>query len=279
MAGYDVDGRTPQLDSTTWIGLFIGSWLAITLLSMLSSLAYCCRSLCWQRTALSGSTIELKNLSFNGTEDKSSSIVEQLLSSLLFTHSYPEAEKKKKKRKSKRKFKMKNGWRLVLWKRKVSRKKRKQPEQNVIDGPNSLHGDRLSMQLDFINGKDELSKILSYKPKLRVKQSCLVQLTKNTVSVIRKKRHQMGLRNMHKPNTLAAGCPPKLTGRRKTLKLLHHAKSRIKRSIVSRRPYHCHAQQFYNSRNSCCEEFSLELPVQDTDNQSDEFCGYIVQQI
>ena len=177
--------------------------------------------------------IELKrHFSFNGAEESSSSIIEQLFNSLLITHLYPEPEKKKKKRKSKRKFKMKNGWRLVLQKRKGTRKgerKRKPAEQKNLD-QQQLNGLRLHGYL--INGKDTQSQKPSNKPNLRPKKSCLI---KKAVSLITRnsiKRHQMRLSVMHGPNT--PGCPPKLKGKRKTLMLLHRAKHRIKQKIIAR---------------------------------------------
>ena len=283
---YDFDGRSSRVEPATWIGLFIGLWLVLMLFSMLTSLAYCCCSFRWQKTVSSSSVaIELKRFSFNGVEESSSSIIEQLLNSFLKTHSYPEPEKKKKKRKSKRKFKMKNGWRLTLQKRKGTRKgerKRKPAEQKNLDQQLRLHG-------YLINGKDTQSQKPSQssnKPNLRPKKSCLIKkavplITRNSI-----KRHQMRPSVMHGPNT--PGCPPKLKGKRKTLMLLNRAKRRIKQRIIARSqvplyvkcdtqppvPYHC-LQYPCTITSNYLEGFMLETPEQDTDSQSDEFYGYI----
>ena len=94
---------------------------------MLTSLAYCC-SFCWQKIVSSRSaTMKLKKLSFQGAEESSSSIIEQLFSSLLKTHLYPEPEKKRKKRK----FKTNNGWRLILRKGKGKLQEKAREKENM----------------------------------------------------------------------------------------------------------------------------------------------------
>lgn len=274
-----VDGLSSQLDPTIWIGLLVGLFMVFSC-SMVTSLACWCsfrfQTIVSSQFATIPLTLPFTSDGAEPTGGKSSPSyinIARTIEQLCKTHWwYPEPEIKKKKRRSKRKCKKKNGWRV---KRKSIRKcdrKRKFARQFVLENCNRQplnfrqHDDYL---IDSNNTQPKNHIQPSNKPKPRPKQPCLVKLllSKKAVPVSRSTL-QMGQCDMLGSST--PRCPPKLKGRRKTLKLLHCAKHKIKQRTSTQSHYH-HVQQLYTSTSDCLEEFLLKLPIQDTDNQNYEY--------
>jgi len=255
-----------ERNPTIWVGIFIGFWLVIMFLSisfsMLTSLTYWCSYFHWQRT-VSNRYITLNSLPFKVAKDAS---IDQLLSPLFKTQLYPEPEKKKK-RKTRRKFKRKNGWRLKLCKagNGSGKGKRKREQLGKQWGQDNLR----DLPRQQINDRDTQSKnpceSLS-KPKR--KHICLVKLSKKAAPST--KHQRLRYNNIHRQTT--PGSPPKLKGRRKTLRLLHCAKHRIKRWTINAQIPQYDSFVPYASTEKYLEELLiLESPVQDTDEQTDEW--------
>ena len=259
----DFEGYGSQLDPTTRIGLFISIWLVIVLLSMITSMAYCCYSIRWQTTLPSRSNSSCSNLYNNVTEvdrnldthlDRSTSLID-LLDKLFTIHPYPEPERKKKRR-SKRKYETKNGWRRKL---KAKRKQWERENQGQHEGQHSnhlLHGNYTNQTGDHKNC------LLNTETKQAEKN-----LPKNQPEENVPNNHSVS--NVHKSSSNEAlRCPP----------FLKEENSDCTSKIPPPKPCECHARHIHTSHSSepYSEQFVLQLPIQAMDNQIDEFCNIMI---
>ena len=266
-----------QLDPITRVALFISFWFAFMVLSMVTSLAYCCCPFLWMKTKSRLPVItgdRQRNCATAATphqSDDGTSFIKYLISSLFNTdYPQPEPQAEKKKRKFKRKFETKNGWRRKLCKRKASNKGTRKSKRKKPREPNKL---KLQQATRF--------KLIRLETRITEKSKTRKQpITKCKVSPAPQ-----------------PGCPPQLKGRRRTLELLHRAKRRIKKKTKQSQapslhicytsppiPCQCQAQHpytlntiyIYTDASNCSEDFILQSPVQDTDDQTDDLYEYSV---
>ena len=247
----DFEGYGLQLDPTTRIGLFVSLWLVIVLLSMITSMAYCCSL--QMKFIVSRPNLATTGRAYNATEvdrnlDRSTSLIE-LLNKLFTIHPYPEPEKKKKKRRSKRKYEMKNGWR-----RKLKAKNRQWERENQDQHSNHLKHRNYSIQT-----RDH-----------KENYHCNTE-TKQAEENLSRNQLEMTVSDMHKPSSNETlGRPPLLKEDNPTL----HCTSKT----LPPKACECHAQHFHTSQLSelHTEQFVLQLPIQAMDNQIDEFCNIMI---